>query len=67
MWQKGVGGGGGGGGGVWYSPIDHHLLPTGLGRREGEKKGRVRRERIFRVRSSHFSLYFFGDRTVKLR
>ena len=44
--------GGGGGGGTL--PFDHHLLPTVLGRREGESK----RERIFRVRSSHFSLNF---------
>ena len=50
-----------------YSPIDHHHLPTGLGRREGERKGRGKRWGIFRVRSSHFSLIFSGDQTVKLR
>ena len=39
-------------------PFDRHLLPTGLGIREGERKGRRNRERTFRVRSSRFSLNF---------
>ena len=47
MWQEGG-----------TLPFDHHILPTGLGRRGGERKGRRKRERIFRVRSSHFSLNF---------
>ena len=48
-------GGGGGGGNL---PFDYHLFPTDLGTREEERKERRKRERILRVRSSHFSLNF---------
>ena len=39
-------------------PFDHNLLPTGLGGEEKEREKEGERERIFKVRSSHFSLNF---------